>query len=147
MRVFNFFNLSLVFVGSLTLASPFALASSPTAAPTRHGLKVHVLNNLDPSEAKLALKSLSRLGYQAVQSPLFTEASHAVVITKTIGTKLQTASVSFEILELKQNEVLPKTLFEIKESPSIESLMLKAPKPDQVRLMSPETGKPVATIN
>ncbi len=138
MRVFNFFNLSLVFAGFLTLASPFASAGS---------LRVHVLNNLDPSETKLALKALSRLGYQAVQSPLFTEASHAVVITKTIGTKVQTASVSFELLELKQNEILPKTLFEIKESPSLESLMLQAPKPDQVRVMSPETGRPVATIN
>jgi hypothetical protein len=110
-------------------------------------LKVHVLNNLDARETKLALKALSRLGYQPVMTPLFTESSHAVVITKTLGPGLQTASVSFEVLELKQNETLPKTLFEIKESPSLETLMNQAPKPDQVRLNPPEAIKPVAAIN
>ncbi len=110
-------------------------------------LKVHVLNNLDARETKLALKALSRLGYRPVLSPLFTESSHAVVITKTLGPGLQTASVSFEVLELKQNETLPKTLFEIKESPSLETLMNQAPKPDQVRLNPPEAIKPVAAIN
>jgi hypothetical protein len=142
MRAFNFFSLSFIVAGFLTLASPFVNSASASNA-----LKVHVLNNLDASETKVALKALSRLGYQPVLSPLFSEASHAVVITKTLGTKLQTASVSFEILELKQNEILPKTLFEIKESPSLESLMNQAPKPDQVRLITPEAIRPVAAIN
>ena len=147
MRVFNFFSLSVFFAGFLTLAAPFASAAPLNSTSASPAMKVHVLNNLDASETKQALKALSRLGYQPVQSPLFTESSHAVVITKTVGTRLQTASVSFEILELKQNEILPKTLFEIKESPSLESLMLKAPKPDQVRLITPEAIKPVAAIN
>ena len=147
MRVFNIFSLSMIFAGFLTLASPFASAAPVKSASVSPAMKVHVLNNLDPSEAKQALKALSRLGYQPVHSPLFTESSHAVVITKTLGVKLQTASLSFEILELKQNEILPKTLFEIKESPNLDSLMLKAPNPDQVRLITPEAIKPVAAIN
>jgi|GEM_PF-1963320 len=96
-------------------------------------LKVHVLNNLDRSETRQALKVLSRMGYQPTLTPLFSESDHAVVITKTLTPSLKTASLSFELLELKASDALPKTVFEIKESPDLESLLQSAPKADQVR--------------
>jgi hypothetical protein len=136
MRNIHIFSLLVILLASVMTWN--AMGATP--------LKIHVLNNLDAKESKLALKALSKLGYQPVQSPLFTESSHAVVITKTLGPALQTASVSFEILELKHDQVLPKTLFEIKESPTLESLMNQAPKPDQVQNPKGPELTPVASL-
>jgi len=135
MRGIYVFNLVIVLIASLFTLN--AIAAIP--------LKVHVLENLDPKEARLVMKELSRLGYQPTKSPLFTESTHAVVITKTLSPSLKTESISFEILEMNQKDTLPKTLIEFKDTASLESLLKKAPSPDQVRKIEPKIT-PVAAL-
>jgi hypothetical protein len=137
MRALNIFSLLTI------LAAPFVSSlffSVAIASP----MKVHVLDNLSASESKIALKALSRLGYEPTMTPLFSESTHAVVITKVLNDQLKAESFSFEVLEMKRNEALPKTLFELKSNETnIESMLKKAPTPTRVMSESP---MPVAAL-
>jgi hypothetical protein len=46
---------------------------------------------------------------------------------------------------MNQKDTLPKTLIEFKDTASLESLLKKAPSPDQVRKIEPEIT-PVAAL-
>lgn len=116
------------------------------AAPHAGVLKVHVMDNLEPSELKEALKELRRLGYQPTQSPLFTEATHAVIITKVVTESKETESFSFEVVRMQKEESLPKSIFEMKsKDKSIRELFKNAPGPEQVQNWS-NTLIPVAAL-
>ena len=124
MKMIYFFNLVVILAASFFTVN--ALASTP--------MKVHVLDNLSHEESRLVMKALTRLGYAPTTSPLFTESSHAVVITKVLSPKLETESISFEILEKSKEEALPKTVFELKSGEkSLERVLKNAPEPEQVK--------------
>ncbi len=127
MKKIHLFSLFVVIVASL-----FTLNS---LAATR--MKIHVLDNLSAKESQFMLKALAKLGYEASPSPLFTESTHALVITKVLGPALETESLSLEVLELKKNEPLPKTLFQVKSNEkSLEGLLKQAPSSDEVKNLS-----------
>jgi hypothetical protein len=97
-------------------------------------MKVHVLDNLSSEESRIVMKALTRLGYAPTTSPLFTESSHAVVITKVLSPKMETESISLEILEKEKEDALPKTVFELKSGEkSLERVLKNAPEPEQVK--------------
>ena len=135
MRGIHFFNLVIIFAASFFTWS--ALAATP--------LKVHVMDNLSPAESKIALKELARLGYTPTTAPLFSESEHAVIITKTLSHAGSPENFSIEFLELKKEEALPRTLFEMKEkSGALESLLKSAPGPTQIKETKP---RPVAALD
>ena len=135
MRGIHFFNLVAV------LAATFFTWSAVAATP----LKVHVMDNLSPAESKIALKELARLGYTPTTAPLFSESEHAVIITKTLSHAGSPENFSIEFLELKKEETLPRTLFEMKEkSGALDSLLKGAPSPDQIKEIKP---RPVAALD
>jgi len=124
MKVIYFFNLVVMIAASLFTVN--ALASTP--------MKVHVLDNLSSEESRIVMKALTRLGYAPTTSPLFTESSHAVVITKVLSPKMETESISLEILEKEKEDALPKTVFELKSGEkSLERVLKNAPEPEQVK--------------
>jgi hypothetical protein len=129
MRGLKFFNSIVLIAASFLTWNALALPARPHPA-----LKVHVMDNLEPSELKVALKELRRLGYQPTRSPLFSEASHAVIITKVVTDSRETESFSFEVVRMHQEEALPKSIFEMKsKDKSIHELFKNAPGPEQVQ--------------
>ena len=124
MRALYFFNLIVITAASLFTFD--CLAASP--------LKVHVLDNLSSEESRFVKKALSRLGYEPTSAPLFTESSHAVVITKVLAPNLETESIRLEILEKQKEDALPKTVFEVKSGEkSLEGVLRHAPDPEHVK--------------
>jgi hypothetical protein len=142
MKSLNIFNLVIVVAASLMTWNALALPASPD-----HGaLKVHVMDNLEPAELKLALKELRRLGYQPTRTPLFSEATHAVIITKVVTESKETESFSFEVVRMQKEEALPKSIFEMKsKDKSLQELFKNAPGPEQVQIWG-KTLMPVAAL-
>ena len=91
MRGLKFVQLAVILAASLMTWNALAITHPTSARP----LKVHVMDNLEPSELKVALRELRRLGYRPTRTPLFTESTHAVIITKTLTESRQTESFPF----------------------------------------------------
>ncbi|NDF14920.1 hypothetical protein EB061_06315 [bacterium] len=135
-------NLIVVLVASLMTWNALAKPLLTQAAP----LEVHVMDNLEPSERTIALKELRRLGYQPTQTPLFTKSIHAVIITKVMNDSLETESFSFEVVRMKKEEALPKSIFEMRsKEKTIQDLFKNAPGPEQVQNWSQDL-MPVAAL-
>jgi hypothetical protein len=136
MRGIHFFNLVVIVAATLftwnSLASP---------------LKIHVMDNLSPVESKIVFRELAKMGYAPTSAPLFSESTHAVVITKTLPSSAESEALSFEILKLNANDALPKTLFEIKSKDgNLESFLKNAPSPDQIRTQIDPVVTPMAVL-
>ncbi len=139
MRKIHYFNLAVIVAATL-----FTLNS---LAATR--MKVHILDNLSAKESQFVLKALGKLGYEASPSPLFTESTHALVITKVLTPTLETESLSLEVLELRKNDTLPRTLLQVKSNEkTLEGLLKQAPSTDEVKDLSEarKASMPVAAL-
>ncbi len=139
MKKIHYFNLAVIVAASL-----FTLNS---LAATR--MKVHVLDNLSTKESQFVLKALTKLGYVPSPSPLFTESTHALVITKVLSPNLETESLSLEVLELKKNDTLPRTILQVKSNEkTLEGLLKRTPSSDEVKDLSDarEAAMPVAAL-
>jgi hypothetical protein len=135
-------NLIVVIAASLMTWNALAKPLAPGLLP----LEVHVMDNLEPSERKIALQELRRLGYQPTQTPLFTKSTHAVIITKVMNDSRETESFSFEVVRMKKEEALPKSIFEMRsKEKTIHELFKNAPGPEQVQNWSQEL-MPVAAL-
>jgi hypothetical protein len=118
---------------SLMLMTCLGLGTS-AAAMTPH--KVHVIQNLDSSEARLAVKLIERNGYQVSKSAPFTEGTRTFVITKAMGDELDPASVQLEVMEKEKSDLIPKTVFNMKlETKDIREVLSRVPSPDQLSVM------------
>lgn len=142
MRSMKLVNLIVVIAASLMTWNALAKPLAPGLLP----LEVHVMDNLEPSERKIALQELRRLGYQPTQTPLFTKSTHAVIITKVMNDSRETESFSFEVVRMKKEEALPKSIFEMRsKEKTIHELFKNAPGPEQVQNWSQEL-MPVAAL-
>ncbi len=102
-----------------------AIAPSTWAIPTS---KLHVIDNLNAKEESLAKKILEKNGFLFSKSPLFSESSHAIVITKSIGDSQETASIQVEVMKKEANQAIPSSIFQIKlETENIEEVLEKLP--------------------
>lgn len=96
--------------------------------------KVHMLENLSPSEAQLAKKIIEKNGYKLSNKPLFTESHETVVITKAIGNESEPASIQVEVVHQEHEKELPKRIFNLKlETKSIVEALEKLPPPDKLK--------------
>lgn len=104
MRVFNYF--SLVVMLMVAAFTWNAVASAATVT------KVHVLENLDSSESKLVRSLMEEKGYIVSDKPMFSESNQTVVITKTVETEQDEASVQVEVMKMEGD--LPKSVYNLK---------------------------------
>lgn len=100
MRTINLFSLAVVVTVALMTWNSVA-----SAAPTT----VHVLENLDSDEQKLVRSLMMEKGYIVSDKPMFSESNQTVVITKTVETEVDEASVQVEVM--KMDDHMPKSVF------------------------------------
>ncbi len=105
MRNFNFFSLIVIAAAAALTWSTVSQASVPE--------KVHVLENLSPSELKEAYALIQAKGYVVSKKPLFSESKKALVITKTIRTESDEPSVQIELMKKENEHSLPRTTFKV----------------------------------
>jgi hypothetical protein len=118
-----------------TLILMTCLGAGSTAAAMTPG-KVHVIQNLDSAEARLAVKLIERNGYRVSKSAPFTEGTRTFVITKAIGDEVDPASVQIEVMEKEKSDLIPKTVFNMKlETKDIREVLSRVPSPDQLSIM------------
>lgn len=95
--------------------------------------KVHVLQNLNTSEARLAKKIIERNGYQLTDGPIFSASEKTVVITKANGDELEPASIQVEIIQKNDSDSIPKSIFNLKlETNNLSEVLEKLPSPSQL---------------
>ncbi len=90
--------------------------------------KLHVIDNLTAKEESIAKKMMEKNGYQFSKSPIFSESSHTMVITKNNGDAHEAASIQVELLKKETTQVVPHSIFQIKlETKSVEEVLEKLP--------------------
>ena len=103
MKIFNLVSLMLM---ALTA---FFTWTSVEASPQR----VHIMENLSPEEGRIAEAMMIKKGYSISRKPIFSETVTTVVITKTIATELDSASIQVEMVKMDREKSLPKTTYQI----------------------------------
>jgi hypothetical protein len=108
----------------------FLIGSTVMAMPVT---KVHMLQNLNETEARLAKKIIERNGYQLSKRGLFSESEKAIVITKAIGDELEPASIQVEFVQKAKSDQIPKTIYNLKlETQDLTDVLEKIPSPSQL---------------
>jgi hypothetical protein len=117
------------FLMTFTTAA-FLIGSTVMAMPVT---KVHMLQNLNETEARLAKKMIERNGYQLSKRGLFSESEKAIVITKAIGDELEPASIQVEFVQKAKSDQVPKTIYNLKlETQDLVDVLEKIPSPSQL---------------
>ncbi len=123
MRSFQMFCLTIMIASSVFNSQSFAMPMT----------KVHVLQNLNTSEARLAKKIIERNGYQLTDGPIFSASEKTVVITKANGDELEPASIQVEIIQKNDSDSIPKSIFNLKlETNNLSEVLEKLPSPSQL---------------
>jgi hypothetical protein len=123
MRSFPIFCLIVIIASALMTIKSFAMPMT----------KVHVLQNLNTSEARLAKKIIERNGYQLTDGPIFSASEKTVVITKANGDELEPASIQVEIIQKNDSDSIPKSIFNLKlETNNLSEVLEKLPSPSQL---------------
>lgn len=131
MKTLNVFNLIVV------LLSAF-FTWNAIAAPNT----VHVLQNLSPSEAKVMMTGLEKMGYHASKKELFNESKTALVVTKVLPTENEGASISVEMLQMTSDQSIPQTIFQFRmEGSNIHEMLSAFPRAE---IMNPDLLRPLA---
>jgi hypothetical protein len=115
------------FIGSLLLLITALLGTSSLAMPTN---TIHVVDNLTAEEESLAKKIIEKNGYRLSRSPVFSESTHTIVITKNVGDEREPATIQVELLRKDQNHFMPKSIFNLKlETKDVSEVLKKIPDP------------------
>ena len=104
--------------------------------------KVHLVENLDPSELREALVLMKQKGYPVSKKPLFSESKRALVITKTIKTESDLPSIQIDLMKKEDADAIPHTAYSLKvPTENIQEALQQFPSPDQ---LADENIMPVA---
>jgi hypothetical protein len=123
MKVLNYFNLIMMMAMALFTWTAIAEAAEP--------MRIHVMQNLTPSEAKDINLALVKLGYLPTDKSLFTESKNAIIITKALKNEREPASLTVELVQLENEKDIPRTVFQYSISGNDVGEMVKAlPKPE-----------------
>jgi len=141
MRNFNFYSLLVMVISALITWKAIAIPN----------IKIHLIDNLDPTESHLAHQIIEHKGYQLSNQKLFDESKEVVMITKTLANESEPASIHLEVLYQANAKALPKTVFNLKlETKDISEILEKLPSPEKLEqsLNHPiDTSSPVAYQN
>jgi hypothetical protein len=119
---------------SIVIASVFLGVSSSAA----NSKKVHVVQNLEPKEARLAIRLIEKNGYQVSNRIPFSEGSRTFIITKANGDEIDPASIQLEVMEKADSDAIPKTVFNMKlETRNLSEVLNKVPTPEQLSSVTP----------
>ena len=117
----------------LMLMSLTAFTSAAWAVPAK---KIHVIDNLSAEEENLAKKIIEKSGYRFSKSPVFSESSHTIVITKSNGDDREPATIQVELLKKDESQVVPKPIFNLKlETKDVSEVLEKIPTAQNINIM------------
>lgn len=119
---------------SIVIAS-FLLSAGASAAASK---KVHVVQNLEPKEARLAIRLIEKSGYRVSNRVPFSEGARTFIITKANGDEIDPASIQIEVMEKADSDAIPKTVFNMKlETRDLREVLNKVPSPEQLSTVTP----------
>ncbi len=121
MRTLNILNVLIVLMGAF-------FTWNAVAAPA---VKVHVLENLTVEESKMMTQYLSKMGYVESKKSLFAESKNAIIVTKTLRSETEEASMKIEMVHLESDSSIPQTVFQYKiDGNNMQAMLSALPKPE-----------------
>ena len=105
MKMFNYISLIV-----MTGAAVLTWNTIANATPTR----VHMLENLSPAEQTQAIHLMLQKGFIISKKGLFEESKQVLIITKTLSTESDEASIQIELVKKEGERDLPKTTYLLK---------------------------------
>ena len=119
--------------GFLMLMSFTAFTNAAWAIPAK---KIHVIDNLTTQEENVVKKIIEKSGYQLSKSPVFSESTHTIVITKNNGDDREPATIQVELLKKDESQVVPKPIFNLKlETKDVSEVLEKIPTAQNLYIM------------